>query len=295
MTTCQQCGQPFTPFRNGQKFCTKECRWGASNGSRKPLPPSKVHLVIPDTQVEPGRPIHHLRWIFNYCADRYTGKPLTRIMLGDHWNMGSLSSYDRGKGKMEGRRVVADIDAGNLAWELGFAQNDPCWDDHFLMGNHEHRITRAADDNVQLDGLLSLDALDTGHWQRHGFLEPLELDGVTYAHYFYNPNTGRPYGGENAETRLKQIGTSFTMGHQQGLKTGMRYVAGRQQRALIAGSCYLHDEDYLGPQGNAQWRGIVICHNVDHGAYDIMEVGLDWLCQRYEGMTLADFSERYKT
>jgi len=264
--------------------------------TRRKLATPVTHLIIPDTQVEPGRPTHHLGWIDAYCQDRYAGEPLTRIMLGDHWNMGSLSSYDKKGGKkMEGRRVALDIEAGNEAWRIGFGTKDRKWQDHFLRGNHENRIQRAIDQDVTVDGLLSLDNLDTGHWTVHGFLEPVWIDGVCYSHYFYNPSTGRPYGGENAETRLKQIGHSFTMGHQQGLKTGMRYVGGKQQRALIAGSCYLHDEDYLGPQGNTHWRGIVVCHNVSDGAYDIMEVKLDWLCQRYEGMTLTDFNERYLT
>ena len=289
MKPCEQCGTQTTK----PKFCTKQCRWDHSNGKAKPLPPAKIHLVIPDTQSEPGRDDYHLGWIAEYCRDRYAGKPLTRIHVGDHWNMGSLSSYDRKGGtRMEGRRVMADIEKGNddFRW---LEMSDLVWDDHFLMGNHENRIVRAVEQDAQIEGLLSLDSLDTGNWTRHGFLEPVWLDGVCYSHYFYNPSTGRPYGGENAETRLKTIGHSFTMGHQQGLKTGMRYVGGKQHRALIAGSCYLHDEDYLGPQGNVHWRGIVVCNNVSDGAYDIMEVGLDFLCQRYEGITLAAFIERY--
>lgn len=287
---CAHCSKPT----DKPKFCGKQCRWDASNGKAKPLPPPVTHLVIPDTQSEPGRPAHHLSWVAAYCHDRYAGKPLTRIHLGDHWNMGSLSSYDRKGGKqMEGRRIVADIDVGNGDFSILGAEQDPLWDDHFLLGNHENRIQRAVDQDVTLDGFLSLGALDTLHWQVHTFLEPVNLHGVRYAHYFYNPNTGRPYGDDNAGTRLKTIGHSFTMGHQQGLLTAQRYVGGQQQRALIAGSCYLHDEDYLGPQGNYQWRGIVVCNNVNDGAYDIMEVSLDYLCERYEGMTLDAFKERY--
>ena len=34
------------------------------------------------------------------------------------------------------------------------------------------------------------------------------------------------------------------MGHQQLLDYAIRFVRGRSQHGLIAGACYLHDEDY---------------------------------------------------
>jgi hypothetical protein len=200
---------------------------------------------------------------------------------------------------MEGRRYYLDVMAGNdgfakLNAELErhnrgrVRQRRRQWhpDKHFLLGNHEERILRAAEDNAQLQGTVDLAHLDTRGWQVHTFLEPVELDGVTYAHYFYNPMTGRPYGGGTIENRLKTIGHSFTMGHQQTLMYGLRPVGKYFHHGLIAGSCYLHDEDYKGPQGNSHWRGIIICHQVEHGSYDPMFVSLDYLCRRYEGTRL---------
>jgi hypothetical protein len=79
------------------------------------------------------------------------------------------------------------------------------------------------------------------------------------------------------------------MGHQQGLKTAMREVGGTRHQGLVLGSTYLHDEEYIGPQGNAYWRGIAVCHQVENGTYDPMFVSLDYLCRRYEKKTLAQF------
>src|SRR5262249_17886059 len=155
--------------------------------------------------------------------------------------------------------------------------------------NHEERIVRACNDAAFLDGKLSLDDLDVCGWRRHGFLQPVSIDGVVYSHYFYHPKTSKPYGGENLLPRLKTIGHSFTMGHQQGLMYTLRPVGSQRHHGLVLGSTYLHDEDYLGPQGNAYWRGIVVCHQVEGGAYDPMFVSLDYLCRRYEGKTLAEF------
>lgn len=259
----------------------------------------RMHVVIGDTQVKPDVPTQHLTWIGKYIADRCAGHDVAIIHLGDHWDMPSLSSYDRGTRRIEGRRYVEDVDAGNKAFALlnapiAQAMTAKRWtpDRHVLFGNHEDRITRAADDTAALDGKLSLSDLETCGWSRHDFREVVNIDGIAYSHYFYNPNTGRPYGGENLLPRLKTIGRSFTMGHQQGLQYTLRAVGMRRHHGLVLGSSYLHDENYLGPQGNAYWRGIVVCHQVEDGQYDPMFVSLDYLCRRYEGMALEAFMKR---
>lgn len=253
-----------------------------------------IHFVVPDTQAKKGVPNDHLQWIGRYIAEDFVGKPLTVIHLGDHYDMPSLSMYDKGKKAMEGRRYKVDIAAGNRAFAL---LNDPIQaaakdTDHpprlvLLRGNHEDRITRAIEADAQLDGLLSLDDLETPGWEVHDFLEPVTIDGVVYAHYFYNPMSGRPYAGENIKLRLKTLGHSFTQGHQQTLDYGLRFVNGQSQHGLVAGACYQHDEDYKGPQGNAHWRGVIVCHQVENGSYDPMMVSLDYLCRRFEGHRLS--------
>lgn len=265
--------------------------------------PYATHVVIPDTQVKPGVDTAHLRWIGRYIVDRFADRPNVKIIhLGDHWDMPSLSSYDRKGGtKMEGRRYLHDIKAGNQAFGLlnksledfnygrKRRSGKEWWPErHFLFGNHEHRIVRAAEADAQLDGLLTLDTLDTRGWKRHEFLKPVLIDGVAYAHYFYNPMTGKPFSG-TIENRLKHVGHSFTMGHQQTLLHGIRPVMGRLQHGIVAGACYLHDEDYKGPQGNAHWRGIVVKHEVRDGEYDPMFVSLNYLCHRYEGVSLDEY------
>ena len=51
--------------------------------------------------------------------------------------------------------------------------------------------------------------------------------------------------------------------------------------AIIAGSCYEHDEGYMGPQGNEHWRGFYMLHEVKDGAFDEMAVSLNYLRERY--------------
>jgi hypothetical protein len=251
-----------------------------------------IHVVIGDTQVKPGVPTVHLEWIGQYIADKFTPKNTRVIHVGDHWDMPSLSSYDKGKRSMEGRRYRADCKAGNHGLALitnairpvGFTASH-C---DLLGGNHDWgRIERACEDDAQ--SAYSLEDLDHTGWTFHKFLEPVERDGVAYAHYFYHPKTGRARGGENLKTRLQQIGHTFTMGHQQGLDYAIREVGPRRHHGLVVGSTYLHDERYLGPQAMHYWRGIVVCYQVEGGQYDPKFVSLDSLCRRYERKTLEQF------
>lgn len=260
-----------------------------------------THMVIPDTQVKPGVPLDHLSWIGQYILER---KPDVIVHLGDHWDMPSMSSYDRGKLPMEGRRYRMDVDAGNQGIRLldePTAQFNKRRRDKYqprkvlLRGNHEDRIRRYVEENGVLDGSIGMHDLESPGWEVHDFLKPVFINGIGYSHYWANGMTGRPLGGM-METRLKNIGHSFTAGHQQTLQTGIRFIHGpdgeRQQRGLVAGACYLHSEDYKGPQGNAHWRGILVKHQVYDGAYDLMEVSLDYLCRRYEGTSLVRFLKK---
>jgi hypothetical protein len=280
--------------------------------------PRTIHVVIPDTQTTPNTPTVHLEWIGQYITDKFVGRPkVTLIHVGDHWDFPSLSSYDKGKRQMEGRRYILDVEAGNkgfdkLCWsmeEYNRKHLKKQWnpDKRFLLGNHEQRVERACMDNAQLDGTIGYHQLNAGitpiaenvklqvphhGWRVHDFLEPVNLDGVFYSHYFLNPANGNPVAGM-IETRIKTIGQSFTQGHMQGLRSGMLETFYGRKRGLVCGSCYLHNEEYRGPQGTNEWRGIVVCYNVKNGDYDLKEVSLDSLCRRYEGISLVEWVKRY--
>lgn len=265
----------------------------------------KKHIMIPDLQVTPDTPTDHLSWIGEYIVEQ---KPDVVVQIGDLADMESLSSYDKGKRSFEGRRYIRDIDSAHKAMKQ---LNQPLTDynlrqtmnkkklyrpdKRITLGNHEYRIQRAIEDDARLDGTLGLQDLDFAHygWKSHDFLEPVEIDGVHYAHFFANPMSGRPFGGQSIDTRLKTIGFSFSMGHQQVCMTGQRYLNnGSRIRGLVCGACYLHDEDYMGHQGNSYWRGLFVKHEVRNGEYDLMEVSLDYLCRKYEGIPLWEFMQR---
>ena len=114
-------------------------------------PPQKI-LVIPDTQIRPGVPINHLDCLGRYIAEK---RPDVVVHLGDHWDMPSLSSYDKGKAAAEGRRVMKDIQAGNLALARltsGFVRKNYNPRRIILRGNHEERLDRYLNDHAELTG-----------------------------------------------------------------------------------------------------------------------------------------------
>ena len=251
------------------------------------------HFIIPDTQVKPDVPLDHLTAAGNYIVDK---RPDVIIHLGDHWDMHSLSSYDRGTKNAEGARYEEDIKAGLRGmrkllapvWSLQKKQRKDRKKVYnprlvFCLGNHEDRIMRHVNANPELEGKIGYHdlKLESFGWEVHGFKEPVLVDGVWYAHYFYNPMTGRPYGGR-IHTRLQSLGFSFTMGHQQGLETAIKPLNnGETIRGLVAGSFYQHEEGYKGPQGNDHWQGCIYKHEVKDGNYDIMELSMNYLRNKW--------------
>jgi hypothetical protein len=103
------------------------------------------------------------------------------------------------------------------------------------------------------------------------------IDQVQYSHYFISGAMGRPV--SSAAALLKIRGGSATMGHVQ--RMDVSYHPQTQQIGLFAGTCYLHNEEYLGPQGNSAPRQILMKHEVENGRYDLMAVSLRYLQKRY--------------
>jgi hypothetical protein len=247
-------------------------------------------VVIPDTQVHAGVDISYLNHISQYICEK---KPDYVVHIGDHWDMPSLSSYDFGKRQFEGRRYRTDVDAGNYGMDV---LTQPIVDEvarlernkkkrwnpklHFLLGNHENRISRAVDNDAKLEGAIGLHDLSLNGWTVNTFLDPLFLHGVAFNHYFTTGLAGRP--ASTASAQLNKQHMSCIAGHQQGLQiaTGKR-ADGALLTSVIAGSGYPHEEAYLGAQGNKHWRGILVLNDVHDGEFDLMPVSLKYLEKKY--------------
>lgn len=247
------------------------------------------HLVIPDTQVRPGVDVRHLEWIGNYCADK---KPDVIVQLGDFADMKALSSWDKGKKSAENARYQADVDATRDGMARLMRpiiaekrRTHGKWTPRLVLtlGNHEDRITRFVESEPALEGKLSIDDLEYEDWgwEVYPFLKPVVVDGIAYAHFFTSGPMGRPVA--SAKALVKKYHQSATMGHTQATDWYPQdtHADGRPILGLFAGTCYLHDEPYLGPQGNFQRRQIIVKHEVQRGVYDPMFVSLSFLERKY--------------
>ena len=172
------------------------------------------HVMIPDTQVFPGSKLEHLLAAGKYIRKH---KPDKVIIIGDWWDMPSLSSYDTAGDKgWEDKDVKADLDIGWKAMKRFLsAIRSPKYSPeiHFAVGNHEDRITRAANsaETRAMSGFLDLKETILGPLQDldvhpHEFLDIFVLDGICYSHYFVNPTSlfPNPIGG-TIESKLKNL------------------------------------------------------------------------------------------
>lgn len=253
------------------------------------------HLLIPDTQVHQGVPLAHLSALGNLIVDR---RPDVIVMIGDWADMPSLSSYDRGTRGFEGRRYQQDVESAYTAMrelltplrQLQGRQRrnkERIYRPQMVMtlGNHENRIERATQAHPELHGTISVDDLRFEEWGWHvlPFLQPIEIDGVTYVHYVQNNNSPNAIG--RAHLIAQRRHGSFSCGHQPGLdyyvSAGITPHNHRRVQCIIAGSFYAHDETYRGYQGNQHWRGVVYKSNVRDGEYDPEFISLESIVENY--------------
>lgn len=250
------------------------------------------HIMIPDTQISTPSKVDHI-----YAAGKYIRKhrPDKIIIIGDWWDMPSLSSYDKpGEKGWEDKDVKKDLVSGWKVMKKFLSLiRSPKYDPeiHFAAGNHEDRITRAENSAEMrvMGGFLSLkeailEPLQELEVLTHSYLDIFVLDGICYSHYFVNPTSlfCNPIGG-TIESKLKNLGHSFTMGHQQNKQAGELFTCtGERRRGLVCGRFYQDHHEYLGPQKNLQsWSGILMKHEVSRGDYDLMEVSMNYLLKEY--------------
>ena len=256
----------------------------------------KTHMYIGDSQVKPDVSFEYLRCKGEYIVEK---KPDVVVFGGDFADMPSLSSYDKGKGKAEGKRVKKDIEAAIKGMqtllkplydfqqkqlrEFGFIGYKPRM--LIVLGNHEDRITRYTNDNPELIDFISIDSLkyEEQGLEVYPFLEPVLVDGITYIHYLPNEFNGKPQGG-NALRVLADFGGSITQGHKQILTVATRFApaTGQQTWFLQAGACYDHNEEYKGLYNNNHFRGLIMKYNLDgKGNYDLHTVSLKHIMDKY--------------
>jgi hypothetical protein len=238
---------------------------------------------VPDAQVAPGVPMDHLAWAGQYIAAK---QPDVVVCAGDFGDFESLSMHGRGERKFEGRRYMNDLAAFHQGMQLLLdpIKAAPNYKPHmiFTEGNHENHIERATQQDAKLHGLMSREdlCLEEYGWQVYDFLQPVSIGGVAFCHYFPSGVMGRAI--TTAPELLRKLHMSAVAGHQQGREIAYgRRADGSQMTAIISGSFYQHDMEYLSPFTNAHWRGMWMLHEVRDGQFDEMAVSINFLKRKF--------------
>jgi hypothetical protein len=217
------------------------------------------------------------------------------VNIGDFADMPSLSTHDKAGSKyFEGKRYTTDVKIVRQAMAMLLA---PLKEEQarlkrnkekqykprmvLTLGNHENRINRAINNNPMLEGLISVDDLEyKKDWEVHEFLHPVFINGVGFNHYWPTGAMGRP--ASSASAILSKLHMSCVAGHQQGKQVAYgKRADGSSICAIIAGSFYQHNEDYMDRLSNSHWRGLVVLNEVQDGRLDEMFLSMDYLRRKY--------------
>lgn len=254
-------------------------------------------LCIPDAHAQPDFNNRRFTWLGKYIVDT---KPDVIVNIGDLADMPSLCSYDKGKKSFEGRRYKKDIDAVIEANEFLMApikeynlqqksNKKAQYKPRFVLttGNHENRINRAVEYQAELDGTIGIKDLkyEEYGWEVIPFLEPVNIHGINFCHYFTSGIMQRPISGEHAAYSLitKQL-ASCVAGHSHLRDFAERTSAeGRRCIGLVVG-CYLETEQvehYAGEANKMWYRGICMLNNVENGEFDPEFINIKTLKAKY--------------
>lgn len=255
-------------------------------------------LVIPDAQNAPEHPTEHLVALSNWIV---ANQPEWIVDLGDWNDHVAAGRWESDAEKAAaGRDIMADLEhamyCNDLTYGPAFERNKRLRKNkrytpkiHRCKGNHEVRPETLCNKAPWLEGLIFNPKNyneDKYGIQVHEFLEIISIAGVWFSHYFPQSSDGNVKqtrsGQSNARLQVQRLMNSAVAGHMQGLSTHVHTTPARRVRGIIAGSFYLHDEGYMGPDGNNYWRGVLHLKQVKNGEFSLSEIPMeellrDWL------------------
>lgn len=245
----------------------------------------QTHLIIGDSHSDPEVSNDRYRWLGKFAASL---KPNTIIDIGDWADMGSLAHFDYGKRSFEGRRYWKDIDSAIRARELFNNQLRKLKHKPRLIhteGNHEHRITKATDNDPRLDGLISTADLRVASlgWEHFPFGVPAIVDGIAYKHYFASGTMGKAIGGDNLASSLLRRGfMSCVQGHSHLFDYAERTRAdGKKVFGMSVGCYFDHYMPWAGSANDMYWRGVVVLHDVVDGYGQVEKISMETIQRDY--------------
>lgn len=248
----------------------------------------KSILIIPDAHAHVDYDNDRFTWLGRLVVER---KPDIIVCLGDWADMPSLSSYDKGKKGMEGKRYLADIrhafDAQEKMFGPIYAYNkgrsrNARYNPYSVMveGNHDSdrgRIGKALSLSPELDGIIKgSDLCYDSFWSTVvPFKDVINIEGISFTHYFPSGVMGKSIGGENmAASMLKRNMQSSVQGHTHILDKAVRTKADGSKCFALSAGCYTHldfKDDWCANTVKMWWNGVIMLTGVENGWYTTYE------------------------
>lgn len=255
---------------------------------------SKTHLILPDSHSHPDYNNNRYDWIGRLILDL---KPDVLINIGDTADMPSLSAYDKGKASFHGRNYEKDInahlDAQERMWgPITKAKKKKPYS-VILEGNHEHRIKKVLDYEPHLEGIrYGISFRDLDFASRYsdvveydgGNPGVINVDGISYSHYFVSGISGRPLQSiHHAQALTAKRFNSSTCGHSHLFDYHIaRDSSGSVRQGLVCGVYQTYVSPWAGSSTCNLWTpGVCIKRNVEDGHYDLQHVSLEALRKEY--------------
>lgn len=208
--------------------------------------------------------------------------------------MPSLSDIDKGKKSFQGRTYRADIDShldfSERLWSIVRATKRRLPKRVFLIGNHEHRISKLLNLAPELEGTIGLDDLELSRY----YDEVIDYEGNTpgvyttagidFAHYCISGIMGKAIGGERmAYSLLAKRFRSTVVGHSHVLDYCVRTSGNGHKLHGLSVGCYQdYNSNWAGNVNELWWRGICVLNNAENGQFDLKTVTLANLKKEYE-------------
>lgn len=247
-------------------------------------------VVIPDPHANPKH--NNLRALYAGRLIRAV-KPDIVVNLGDHADMESLCSYDKGQKQFIGRRYADDIDSHNAFQEALFhdikkskKKKPYCV---ALIGNHDQRIHKAVQMQPELERTISIRDLNL-----HSYYDEvvpyvgstpgsIEICGVNFAHFLVSGVFGKPISGEYPATALiNKRHSSCVVGHSHLYDLACRPGSSSRKLYGFHAGCFIdYPSDWAGHASNYWWRGLHVLRNVEAGEFDLESVSMTRLFREF--------------
>lgn len=244
-------------------------------------------LVVPDAHARPDFDNSRFDALGNFIVDK---RPDIVVSIGDWADMGSLCVHDKGQKVAEGRRYQDDVTASLDALQRVMTKVRKGYNKkklpefHITLGNHENRIDRAANENPELHGKLSVDDLrfKQAGWNVVPFLKPLSIDGICFQHYFTSGVMGRPIGGINhARSLVIKNYQSSVCGHSHSRDYWEDVRADGQRVFGLVVGCFDEGEHHYTTEQRRWWSGLVMLNEVHDGTAEPAFWSMDYLKRKF--------------